>query len=235
LDRRLAIRREASEIFADRTSAGHALARRLLTLSETDPVLTEAPIVMALPRGGVPVGVEIARALEAPLDIVFVRKIGVPGQPELAAAAIVDGETPTIVRNEGIIRAVGMTEADLEERVRVQRAEIARRRQIYLAGRPQSPVTGSTVILVDDGIATGATMLAALRALRKQDPQAIVVAVPVCPADGGEALRSEADRFVVLEEPVPFYGVGAHYQDFRQVSDAEVTRLLAEAAGPSRG
>lgn len=217
-------------IFANRSSAGQALAQELLTRAESDPVYGGDRLVVALPRGGVPIAAEVARALGAPMDLVMVRKIGVPSQPELAAAAIVDGTSPVLVRNEEIIRAVGMTERELDRLAQAQLDEIERRRRVYLAGRAQEPIAGRTVIIVDDGIATGATALAAVRAIRNQRPQAVILAVPVSPGDDATALRAEVDRFVTLEEPRPFYGVGAHYRDFGQVSDGQVTRILAEAA-----
>ena len=219
---------EEHVIFASRTAAGKALGEKLASLADSDPVYRDDLLVIALPRGGVPVAFEVARALNAPLDLAMVRKIGVPRQPELAAAAIVDGETPIIVRNEDVIRAAGISDAELDEMAQGQLREIKRRRRVYLQGRARESVAGRTVVIVDDGIATGATALAAIRAVRQQGPKAIVLAVPVCPRGDLGTLRREADRFLALEEHAPFYGVGAHYRAFHQVSDEEVTRFLSE-------
>jgi len=213
--------------FHDRNEAGRELARRLLA----DPALAgpEArPVVLALPRGGVPVGWEIAKALKAPLDIVLVRKIGAPHQPELALGAIVDGETPELVINEDVKSGIDAPEAYIAAESAEQLREIERRRKLYLAGRPPVPVLGCTAILVDDGIATGATMRAALRATRRRGPAKIVLAVPVAPPETIEELKAEADRVVCLHTPWSFAGVGQFYVDFRQVSDATVAALLQE-------
>ena len=168
-------------MFADRYQAGRALAAALLRLAEDDPAFRHDPVVVALPRGGVPVAAEVAKALSAPMDLVMVRKIGVPWQPELAAAAVVEGATPIIVRNDFIIRETGLTERDIEAGARREMAEIERRRSAYMKGRDRLPLEGRTVIVVDDGIATGVTVHAALQALRKLHPGALVLAVPVAP------------------------------------------------------
>jgi len=213
--------------FHDRNEAGRELAKRLLA----DPALAgpdARPVVLALPRGGVPVGWEIAKALKAPLDIVLVRKIGVPCQPELALGAIVDGETPELVINEDVKSSVEASEAYIEAESAEQLREIERRRAFYLSGRPPVPVRGCTAILVDDGIATGATMRAALRATRRRGPAKIVLAVPVAPPESIEELKPEADQVICLHAPWGFAGVGQFYADFHQVSDATVAALLQE-------
>jgi putative phosphoribosyl transferase len=209
--------------FADRTEAGRRLAEKLKARN------APSPVVLALPRGGVPVGYEIARALGAPLDLVLVRKIGVPYQPELALAAVVDGDEPEVVVNEQVAAMTGLDRGFLDKEVQRQLKEIERRRAFYLQGRPQVPVEGRTVILVDDGIATGASMRAALHALRRRKPRDLVVAVPVAPAESVAALRQEADDVVVLATPEPFVAIGLHYADFHQLSDDEVRDLLARA------
>jgi len=209
--------------FSDRIAAGRALAKALVERNYPDPV------VLALPRGGVPVGLEVARALGAPLDLVMVRKIGVPFQPELAAAAVVNGAHPEIVVNEEIAAHAGLSRNELDRLADVQLQEIKRRRGIYLKDRAQVPVEGRMAIVVDDGIATGATVRAALKAVRRQRPAKLVLAVPVAPADVLEALSGDVDEIICLETPEFFYAIGAHYIDFGQVSDEEVVRLLAEA------
>jgi putative phosphoribosyl transferase len=206
--------------FADRAMAGKELARRLAARELADPV------VLALPRGGVPVAAEIARMLSAPLDLVLVRKIGVPFQRELAAAAVVDGGAPELVVNEDVAARAGMTREDIEEGARIELAEIARRRHAYLEGRPRVPLAGRTLILVDDGIATGASIRAAITALRRKAPRRLILAVPVAPRETIERLRKSVDEIVCLEIPEPFEAIGLHYRDFHQLSDEEVVRLL---------
>lgn len=211
-------------IFADRTEAGRRLAAVLVDAHYADPV------VLALPRGGIPVAVEIAEALDAPLDLLPVVKIGVPGDPELAAGAIVGGTEPEVVWNRRVLRSVGLTPPGLRDRLAAARSELVRREALYLAGRARVPVAGRTAIVVDDGLATGTSARAALRALRARHPARIVLAVPLAPADTLEALKPEADEIVCLARPDPFYGVGTHYVDFRQVEDREVETLLADFA-----
>ncbi len=208
--------------FADRRAAGRALAKALAARHLT------APVVLALPRGGVPVAAEIASALGAPLDIVLVRKIGVPLQRELAVAAVVDGGEPEVVVNEDVAELAGITAEYVGASVKQELEEIERRRKAYLQGRARVPLEGRTVILVDDGIATGASVRAALRGLRRKAPKALILAVPVAPAETIEALRNEVDAIVCLRMPDPFFAIGMHYADFRQVNDEEVIRLLAE-------
>jgi len=209
--------------FLNRREAGRALADALVAKNYRDPV------VLALPRGGVPIGIEVARALKAPLDLVMVRKIGVPYQPELAAAAVVNGDDPQLVVNESIAAQAGLSRDDLDHLAKKQLAEITRRRGIYLKGRKQISVEGRTAIVVDDGIATGATVRASLKAVRRWNPERLVLAVPVAPADTIASLRAEVDDIVCIETPEVFYAIGAHYVNFSQVSDDEVVRLLDEA------
>jgi putative phosphoribosyl transferase len=211
-------------LFADRAEAGRALARRLARLA------AEQPVVLALPRGGVPVGFEIASALRAPLDLVLVRKIGAPFQPELAIAAVVDGGRAQAVMNEEILREFEIPESYVEQERARQLEEIERRRNVYLAGRARAPVEGRTAIVVDDGIATGATMEAALEAARRAEPKRLVLAVPVAPRDTIERLRPFADEVVCLATPRLFGAIGAFYADFRQLDDQQVIDLLERAS-----
>jgi len=214
--------------FSDRSEAGRALAQQLAKLD------LRQPVVLALPRGGVPVAAEIARELKAPLDLVLVRKIGVPWQPELAVAAIVDGEHPEMVIDTDVQRAAGVDRAYIEAEAKKQLREIERRRRSYLGGRSPIPLEGRTVIVVDDGIATGTTVRAALQALRRHKPAALVLAVPVAPRETIAELRREVDRIVCLAEPEPFYAIGLHYGDFHQVEDEEVTAALSSVSGTSQ-
>jgi putative phosphoribosyl transferase len=184
-------------------------------------------VVLALPRGGVPVASEIARALGAPLDIVLVRKIGVPFQRELAVAAVVDGSAPQIVVNQDVAESAGIERDYIDAQAKQELVEIERRRKAYLQGRASVPVEGRTVILVDDGIATGASVRAALKALRRRNPRALVLAVPVAPFEAIDELRKMVDEVVCLRMPEPFVAIGLHYVDFHQVSDPEVIELLA--------
>lgn len=207
--------------FSDRTDAGQQLAKALAHYRQ------DKPVVLALPRGGVPVAAEIATALGAPLDLVLVRKIGVPYQPELAAGAVVDGGSPVVVRNEDIIRLAGVSEADFAAIRDRELAEIERRRKLYLGDRAHPALKDRTVIVVDDGIATGATTRAALRAIRTRKPRKLVLAVPVAPTSTLAELRDEADDIVCLEDHENFGAIGLFYADFSQVADAVVTDLLA--------
>lgn len=206
--------------FADRSEAGRLLAARLATMALPDPV------VYALPRGGVPVALEIARALGAPLDLVLVRKIGAPGSPELALAAVVDGERPETVLNDDVRRATGADDAYVDAARRRALQELERRRGLYLAGRPRIDPSGRSAIIVDDGLATGATAKAALNALRRRGPAHMLLAVPVAPRDRLAEVMRHADAVVCLRSPVRFGGVGEHYEDFHQLTDAETVALL---------
>lgn len=211
-------------MFEDRTDAGRQLAAKLGHLKDEDAV------VLALPRGGVPVGYEVAKALDAPLDILLVRKIGAPFHPELAAGAVVDGTHPVTVVNEDVLAAYGIDESWIAEEGRRQLREIERRRKVYGTGRAPVPVAGRTAVVVDDGIATGATTRAALRALRQQGVGRLVLATPVVPPDTLEDLRRECDEAVAVLVPRWMGGVGACYRNFRQLDDAEVVAILDRAA-----
>jgi putative phosphoribosyl transferase len=208
--------------FHDRREAGKRLAEAVVPLGLEDPV------VLALPRGGVPVGFEVAKALGAPLDILLVRKIGAPRHEEYGIGALVDGASPQIVIDEQAARMVGADEAYIQREIERQLAEIERRRAIYRTGQPV-PLAGKTLIVVDDGIATGGTVKAALQALAKVGAKRIVLAVPVAPADSLRGLQELCDEVVCLMSPQPFYAVGAHYEDFDQTGDDEVIELLEEA------
>ncbi len=210
-------------IFRDRADAGRLLAARLAHLEGRDPV------VLALPRGGVAIGREVARALGAPLDIVLVRKIGVPWQPELALGAISNGGEPQVFIDQRMAKELAIPEDYVREETLRQRAELERRRRIYCADRPPVAVAGRTAIVVDDGIATGATMRVALRAVRARKPAHLVLAAPVAAAETLAALRGEADEVVCVEMPAGLGAIGYYYEDFHQMSDAEVTQLLAAA------
>lgn len=214
--------------FRNRTEAGRRLAERLRHLKDARPV------VFALPRGGLPVALPIAEALGAPLDLLLVRKIGAPGHPELALGAVVEGEPPQSVVNDDIVAALGVPADFVTEQAADQLEEIARRRRFWLRDRAQIPPYDRTVILVDDGIATGATVRAALLALKRAGAARRVLAVPVAPPETAEVLRRECDEVVILTEPPELGSVGAFYDDFRQVEDAEVTAMLDLAATRSQ-
>lgn len=185
--------------------------------------------MLALPRGGVAVGLEIAHALGAPLDLVLVQKLGAPKQPELAVGAIAEGTPPERVLDERLLAATGITPETLEAMGARALGEIARRGRLYRGDRAPLPLAGATAILVDDGIATGATTRAALRAVARQKPAHLVLAVPVAAAEALASLRPEADEILCLERPARFLAVGEFYESFPQVSDEEVLDLLAEA------
>ena len=206
-------------MFRNRSEAGSRLAAQLDRYKDRNDV-----IVLALPRGGVVTGYEIARAIGAPLDVLIVRKVGFPYQPELAAGAV--AETGSVVLNRDIISMGGLSEEAFRPEVDRQKEEIARRIVLYRAGRKLSNLRGKTVILVDDGIATGATMKAAITALRQENIAKLVVALPVGPPETVEVLRTMVDELICLETPLYFMAVGAHYGDFTQVTDEEVVKLL---------
>jgi putative phosphoribosyl transferase len=213
--------------FADRSEAGRELATGLASYAGRDDV-----VVLALPRGGVPVAAPVARALRAPLDVLVVRKIGVPGQPEVAMGAIAGvGDAVELVRNERVLSMVSVREQDFQAVQDRELHELRRREAAYREGRPAVVVRDKLVVLVDDGLATGSTMLAAVAAVRRQDPARLVVAVPVGAADTCEALRREADEVVCSWTPEPFYAVGQGYRDFSATEDHEVTAALQETAG----
>lgn len=209
--------------FENRESAGRALAEAVAAKGLSNPV------VLALPRGGVPVAAEVAKALKAPLDLVMVRKIGVPWQPELAAAAVIDGKDPQIVVNEEVCGLANVSRSYIDEAAKRELEEIERRRKLYLKDRPRAPIAGHSAVVVDDGIATGTTVRAVIKALRLKSPKSVLLAVPVAPADAVEALRAEVDDIVCLATPEPFYGIGLYYRDFHQVPDEEVIKSLEQA------
>ena len=212
--------------YADRGDAGRRLADELLHLKD------QQPVVLALPRGGVAVGFEIAQTLDAPLDIVLVRKIGVPWQPELALGAVTDGAFPETFIDRGLATSLDIPESYIREETARQLEEIERRRKSYCEGRPALDVAGRTAIVVDDGIATGATMRVALQAVRRRDPARLVLAVPVAPPDTLAALRQDADEAICLQTPIGLGAIGFYYRDFHQMSDAEVIALLVRAPHP---
>lgn len=215
-------------LFVDRADAGRQLAQALAERRLEDP------IVYALPRGGVPVAVEIAKALEAPLDLLMVRKIGAPGSPELALAAVVDGQEAQTVVNEEVKAMTGADQAYLDEVRAHELEEIERRRRVYLDGRGRLSPKGRTAIVADDGLATGATAKAALRALKRQDAKLTVLAVPVAPVETLAEMRGEADEIVCLNPAEWFWGVGGFYQDFHQLDDAETRAFLAKVWTPGQ-
>lgn len=206
--------------FTTRTDAGRQLAAALAPRHYPDPV------VLALPRGGVPVAVMLAEQLNAPLDLIMARKVGVPGHPEVAAGAVVNGDDPHIVVNPSVLAASGLSEAQVRDLAEQELITIRRRRKQYLAGRTPVSLQGRTAIVVDDGIATGATMRVALQAVASRGPTRTVLAVPVAPASTLEVLSAEVDEVVCLLTPRHFYAVGEYYRDFHQVSDAEVIAAL---------
>lgn len=213
-------------LFANRRDAGRQLAQVLRDSNFTDV------LVLALPRGGVPVGYEIARALRAPLDVMLVRKIGAPGHKEYGIGALVDGASPQIVIDQRVAEQVGATDEYIQRQVALELAEIERRRSLYRTG-PAAELHGRTVIVADDGIATGGTVRAALRALERSAADRVILAVPVAPADALAELRELCSEVVCLATPEPFYAVGAHYEDFSQTSDDEVVQLLRAANAPA--
>jgi predicted phosphoribosyltransferase len=209
--------------FRDRSEAGRKLAVRLSAYANRPDVM-----VLALPRGGVPVGLEVAQALHAPLDVFLVRKLGVPGQEELAMGAIASGGVRVL--NGALVRALGVPKETIAAVVDRELRELERRERAYRDERPAPDVRGRTIILVDDGLATGSTMRAAVAALRKQGPARIVVAVPVGAVETCAGLQAKADEVVCVYTPDPFYAVGAWYRDFSQTTDEEVRDLLNRAA-----
>ena len=215
--------------FKNRSDAGRKLALALAQYKD------QRPVILALPRGGVTVAAEVAAALDAPLDLILVRKIGVPTQPELAMGAVVEGASPLSVRNEDVIRLAGIDESEFKAVCDSELAEIERRRQLYLGNRGRIDIAGRVAIVVDDGIATGATTRAALRATRMRNPNKLVLAVPVAPTDSLATMREEADEVVCLEDYDSFGAIGFYYSDFRQVSDQEVISIMARFPAPTPG
>ena len=209
-------------MFSDRADAGRRLAEAVARRRLEDPIL------YALPRGGVPVAVEIGRRLNIPVDLILVRKIGAPGSPELALGAVTDGEEALTVVNPEVARLTGAPAAYLEQARARELAEIERRRALYLGDRPRLDPRGRIAIVVDDGLATGATARVAAKALRAQGAARIIAAAPVGPAETVAALADDFDEVICLKQPERFYGVGACYRDFHQLSDEEVVSLLRE-------
>jgi putative phosphoribosyl transferase len=214
----------AMTVFANRQEAAKQLAERLMHFKDVDPV------ILALPRGGVPIGFEAAKALEAALDLVLVRKIGAPHQPELAIAAIVDRPHAEIVINEDIVKALGIPQSYIDDECARQLEEIERRRALYLAGRSRVDLAQKTVIVVDDGIATGATVRAALHALKRTNLSRLVLAVPVAPPETLATLQEGVDELICLFTPTYLGGIGTFYIDFHQVSDDEVVEMLRQCS-----
>lgn len=209
-------------MFENRRDAGRKLANALKGYRHRDCV------VLALPRGGVPVAAEVARMLDAPLDLLLVRKIGAPGQPELAIGSVIDGGEPIVIRDGRMIQLTGTSETQFDRICARELEEIERRRKLYLGVREPELLTGRTVIVIDDGLATGNTMRAGLEAVRSRNPKFVVMAVPVAPAEALEDFHELADEIVCLEMPKQFGAVGYYYRDFRQIEDEEVIHLLGE-------
>ncbi len=209
-------------VFRDRREAGRLLAAKLSTYAGKPDI-----VVLGLPRGGVPVAFEVARALAAPLDVFLVRKLGVPGHEELAMGAVASGGV--LVLNDDVIARLGIAPEEIDAVAAKETAELARREQLYRSGRTSPEFSGRTVILVDDGLATGATMRAAITALRQSGPARIVVAVPTAAPDICEEFKKQADEIVCYMTPAPFLAVGRWYEDFGQTTDDEVCALLAQA------
>jgi len=209
--------------FRDRREAGQELAQELSDYAGRDDM-----VVLGLPRGGVPVAFEVAKALKAPLDVFVVRKLGVPQNPELAMGAIASGGVR--VMNEDVVGSMAVSEETIERVEDEEREKLEKREEIYRGARPGVALGGKTVLLVDDGLATGATMRAAVSALRKHEPETIVVAVPTAPAQTCADFEDEADEVICLTTPRPFFGVGGAYDVFSQTSNEEVRRLLEKAA-----
>jgi putative phosphoribosyl transferase len=213
-------------LFEDRADAGRRLAEALKTYAGRSDL-----IVLALPRGGVPVAYEVARALNAPLDLLIVRKLGTPGNPELAMGAIASGGASVL--NREVVSMYRISDETIEQAAAKERRELERRERLYRGDRPYPELENRCIIVVDDGIATGATMRAGLAALRQKNPACIVVAVPLAPPDTLERLRTEVDEVVCLTTPEPFFAVGQGYRDFSQTSDDEVREILVQSWGES--
>ena len=218
-----AVNPETPDVFVDRREAGRVLAQRLTRYSGRDDV-----VVLALPRGGVPVAYEVAEALGAPLEVFLVRKLGTPGHRELAMGAIASGGITVL--NDEVVRVLSIPKAAIDAVARDEQEELRRREQVYLQGRDPVPPDGKVVILIDDGLATGSTMRAAVKAVRQRNPARLVVAVPVGAPDTCAELSSLADEVVCVNMPEPFSAVGLWYRNFDQTEDEEVLALLGDHA-----
>lgn len=216
-------------MFRDRQDAGTQLAHRLLPLKDS----AIRPVVLGLPRGGVVVAAEVARELNCPLDVLVVRKIGAPHQPELALGAVTDGDNPQVVMNQELIDGLGVSKVYLNAEVAAQFVEVQRRQERYRRGREAVPLDGRTVIVVDDGIATGASVRAGLTALRRRNLAKLILAVPVAASESLMQLQTLCDEIVCLSTPINFMAVGRFYENFDQTTDEEVIALLGEAASRS--
>jgi putative phosphoribosyl transferase len=208
--------------FNDRTDAGKRLAERLSEYANREDVL-----ILALPRGGVPVAFEVAKELNVKMDVFIVRKLGVPGNEELAMGAIASGNIRVL--NEDVVRSFRIPQKVIDEATANELRELERRERIYRGNRPAPKISGMTVILIDDGLATGATMRAAVAAVKSQNPAKVIITVPVAAPDTCSAFRKEVDEVICVATPEPFYGVGAWYEDFSQTTDKEVIELLDRA------
>jgi putative phosphoribosyl transferase len=211
---------QQSAVYLNRETAGRMLARQLMSYAHTNAV------VLGIPRGGVPVAKEVADALGAPLDVIVVRKLGAPGQPELGIGAVVDGDHPRAIFNQDIIEHLGVSDEYMDAEIARQLKEVNRRESAYRGGSAKILLTGKTVIVVDDGIATGSSVRAALRGVRRQKPKRLILATPVASPESVEALRSDADEIICLETPEDFFAVGQFYRDFHQTTDDQVKAIL---------
>lgn len=221
---------EAAQVpFANRRAAGLLLAKQLLKFK------AEHPLILALPRGGVPVAYEVAEALDAELDLLLVRKLGAPHHPELGIGAVIDGDNPQILLNRDVLEQLHVAQGYIHNEAHRELRELERRREEYLGGREPVPVAGRTVIVIDDGIATGVTVRAALRAIRQKGAARLILAVPVGSPDRILTLESECDELICLVTPEPFYAVGAYYEDFSQTTDEEVRHLLEDRSAVTAG
>ena len=209
-------------IFENRRDAGKQLAKELSEFKGQNDA-----IVLGLPRGGIPVAYEVAKALELPLDVFIVRKLGVPGQPELAMGAIASGDIK--VMNESVVRNAGISDQQIEEVAHKEKEELKKREKAYRGARPDIDLQGKTVLIVDDGLATGASMRAAISALREHNPKKIIAAIPTAPRDTCQEFESEVDQIICLRTPSPFWGVGGSYQNFSQTTNKEVRTFLNKA------
>ncbi|MBZ9846887.1 phosphoribosyltransferase [Mesorhizobium sp. CA14] len=215
-------------MFRDRQDAGQKLGASLVRLQLQDP------IVLALPRGGVPIAAEVAKALQAPMDLIIVRKVGAPGNPELAVAAIVDGDPPDVVLNREIVEAYALDDSALRSLIPQERPELERRRAIFRGKDLPLSVSGKTVIVVDDGAATGTTMKVAIRALKRRSSRKIIVALPVAPPEIVEELAQEADLTICLSQPARFRALSYYYASFPQLSDSEALDMMTHVRGDRR-